>query len=505
MADATRQAGTKAPAVENNDKKTVSVEGMIGISSKFAILNRLITRDLNNNTTAPTFSLFSKDDITTYLSNPYTYEKQIRNAVTYIYGASSHFRRLIQYFTCLNDLSYVVAPYRVDPKSANVKTMNRNYRKVLNTLSSMNIKTQFPKILTVCLREDTYYGTMWVTNDSITIQQLPSDCCSISTIEGNVPNVTFDFSYFDSRQSLLEYYPAEFRTKYSVYQKNRTIRWIELDSPTSFAIKCNSDILDYSVPPFAGILREIYEIEDYKQLKLTKSALENYAMVFMTLGIDKDGNWQMDLDKAKEFWRNLDSVLPDEIGSVLTPMPINKISFEKSHTSNTNTVAEAEEELFSAAGVSSLLFNNDKASANALSLSIKADQAITYGIVKSIEDMVNRFIQSQAYGKNFKINFLDVSAFNRKEMGDMYLKAAQYGLPTVSMYAASQGLGQAELDSMNFLENDLLEIKKLFIPLQSSSTQSSKSESGGATDEGGAPPKDANDLTESGIQNREDA
>lgn len=505
MADATHQAGTKAQAVGSKETKTVSVDGMIGISSKFAILNRLITRDLNNNTTAPTFSLFSKDDITTYLSNPYTYEKQIRNAVTYIYGASSHFRRLIQYFSCLNDLSYVVAPYRVDPKSANVKSMNRNYRKVLNTLSSMNIKTQFPKILTVCLREDTYYGTMWVTNDSITIQQLPSDYCSISTIEGNVPNVTFDFSYFDSRQSLLDYYPSEFKTKYGIYQKNRTVRWIELDSPTSFAIKCNADILDYSVPPFAGILREIYEIEDYKQLKLTKSALENYAMVFMTLGIDKDGNWQMDLDKAKEFWRNLDSVLPDEIGSVLTPMPINKISFEKSHTSNTNTVAEAEEELFSAAGVSSLLFNNDKASANALALSIKADQAITYGIVKSIEDMVNRFIQSQSYGKNFRINFLDVSAFNRKEMGDMYLKAAQYGLPTVSMYAASQGLGQAELDSMNFLENDLLEIKKLFIPLQSSSTQSSTGKSGGATDEGGAPPKDADDLTESGIQNREDA
>lgn len=505
MADAAPQAGIKEPAVKSNEPKTVNVEGMIGISNKFAILNRLITRDLNNNTNAPTFSLFSKDDITTYLSNPYTYEKQIRSAVTYIYGASSHFRRLVQYFVCLNDLSYVVSPYRVDPKSANVKTMNRNYRKVLNTLSAMNIKTQFPKILTVCLREDTFYGTMWVTNDSITIQQLPSDYCSISTVEGNVPNVTFNFSYFDARQSLLNYYPAEFRTKYATYQKNRTVSWIELDSPTSFAIKCNSDILDYSIPPFAGILREIYEIEDYKQLRLSKTALENYAMVFMTLGIDKDGNWQMDLEKAKEFWRNLDSVLPDEIGSVLSPMPINKISFEKSHTANTNTVADAEEELFSAAGVSSLLFNNPKASANALELSIKADQAITYGIVKSIEDMVNRFIQSQGYGKNFKVNFLDVSAFNRKEMGDMYLKAAQYGLPTVCMYAASQGLSQAELDSMNFLENDLLEIKKLFIPLQSSATQSSKGESKGATDEGGAPPKDANELTESGLQNREDA
>ena len=512
MADATRRAGTKAPAKESKETKpkepkVVSVDGMIGISSKFALINKLITRDLNNNTTAPTFSLFSKDDITTYLSNPYTYEKQLRNAVTYIYGASSHFRRLVQYFAGLTDLAYVVSPYRIDPKSANVKSVNRNYRKVLNVLSAMNAKTQFPKIITVCLREDTFYGTLWVTNDSITIQQLPSDYCSISTIEGNVPNVTFDFAYFDSHQSLLDYYPAEFRTKYAIYQKQRTNRWIELDSPTSFAIKCNNDILDYAIPPFAGILREIYEIEDYKQLKLTKASLENYAMVFMTLGIDKEGNWQMDLDKAKEFWRNLDAVLPEEIGSVLTPMPINKISFEKSNTASTNTVAEAEEELFSAAGVSSLLFNNDKASANALLLSIKADQAITYGIVKSIEDMVNRFIQSQSYGKNFKVNFLDVSPYNRKEVGDMYLKAAQYGLPTVSMYAASQGLGQAELDSMNFLENEVLEIKKLFVPLQSSSTQSgtASTESGGATDEGGAPPKDANDLTESGLQNREDA
>lgn len=502
MADVSRQVGTKVSTEESKGTNPVSFDGMISVSSRFAVLNRLITRDLNNNTTAPTFSLFSKDEITTYLSNPYTYEKQLRDAVTYIYGASSHFRRLVQYFTCLNDLSYVVVPYRVDPKTANLKSMNRNYRKVLNSLSSMNIKTQFADILTVCLREDVFYGTMWVTTDSITIQRLPSDYCSISTVEGNVPNVTFDFSYFDSRQSLLDYYPSEFQSKYKVYQKNRTVRWIELDSPTSFAIKCNRDILDYAIPPFAGLLREIYEIEDYKQLKITKAALENYAMVFMTLGVDKDGNWQMDLDKAKEFWRNLDAVLPDEIGSVLTPMPIDKISFEKSHTANTNTVAEAEEELFSAAGVSSLLFNNDKASANALELSIKADQAITFGIVKSIENMVNRFIQSQSYGKNFRVNFLDVSAYNRKEVGDMYLKAAQYGLPTVCMYAASQGLSQAELDSMNFLENDLLEIKRLFIPLQSSSTQSG---TGGATEEGGAPPKEAGELTESGLQKREDA
>lgn len=476
--------------------------GYIGISGKFALLNHLITRDLNNDTSKPTFSLYSKSDIQTYLSNPYTYEKQLRRAVTYIYGASSHFRRLIQYFAGLNDCSYVVEPYRVDPKKANIKTMNNNYRKVLNMLSSMNMKTQLPKILTVCLREDVFYGTLWVTNDNITIQQLPSDYCAISAVEGNVLNVSFDFSYFDSHQEFLNYYPTEFSTKYKIYQKNRTTRWIELDSPTSFAVKCNTDILAYPIPPFAGILREIYDIEDYKQLKVTRTALENYAMLVMSLPMDDDGRWLIDFDKAKDFWRNLDAVLPPEIGSILTPMPITKIGFEKANTKDTDTIAEAEQHLFTASGVQSALFNNDKASANALLLSIKADQAITYGIVKSVEDAVNRFVQAQSYGKNFKVNFLDISRFNRKDAGDAYLKAATYGFPTLSYYCASQGIGQAELDSMSFLETRVLGLQDMFKPVQSSS-QMSSDDSKGSTDEGGAPTKDIGDLSDKREENQE--
>lgn len=269
-----------------------------GISDRFAIINRLITRDLNNNPSQPTFYLYKKDDITTYLANPAQNEQYLRNAVTYIYGASSHFRRLIQYFVGLSDLSYVVTPYRMDPTTVNIRIASKNYRKTSNAVAAFNVKSQFPKILTVCLREDVFYGTMHVSADSIIIQQLPSDYCRITTVENNVPNVTFNFSYFDSRQDLLPFYPEEFTVKYRQYEKKKTTRWIELDAPTSFAVKCNSDILDYATPPFAGLLREIYDIEDYKGLKLTKTALENYALVYMTLGIDDEGNWQMDLDKA---------------------------------------------------------------------------------------------------------------------------------------------------------------------------------------------------------------
>ena len=479
---------------------TFDTGGMIRLPQRFAALNKIIMRDLNGTNTSPTFYKYTKDQINTYLQNPYTNKKSLRDAAIYIYNASSHFRRLIQYFVSLSDLAYVLSPFRIDTSKANAKTLASQYRRTLNLLSAMDVKNQFPKILTVCLREDVFYGTMWVTSDSITIQQLPSDYCDIAVIEGNVFNVSFDFSYFDSNSAYLPLYPAEFTTKYNQYQSNRSgMRWQELDSPTSFAIKCNVDIPNYPVPPFVGIFRDIYDLEDYRSLKLTKTELENYAMLVMSLGVDDEGDWVLDYNKAKEFYQNLDAVLPEEVGSVLSPMPIEKISFERTHVGDTDSIAEAEQNLYTSAGVSSLLFNNERASGNALALSIKADQAITYGIVKSIEAMVNRFIQSYSYGKNFKVTFLDCSPFNRAEMGEQYLKACQFGLPMVSYYCASQGMGQDEMDCMAFLENDVLGLKERLIPLQSSSTQSGDS----GSNDGGRPEEDVEDLSDAGEASRE--
>lgn len=488
--------------------------------AKFAALNKLVRKDMNDyfnriNGNHHYFD-FSRKDVIKYIADPCHHEKELRDAMITAYAASTHFRRLIQYFVGLTDWAYVVQPYKIDPKKSNARTTNINYRRVLNVLSSMNIPTQFPNILTTCLREDVYYGTMWITNDDITIQQLPSDYCTIATIEGGVPNVTFDFSYFDTRQNLLNFFPQEFRTKYDIYKQSTTVkakrrnnssisastvlRWQELDSPTSFAVKCNTDILDYAVPPFIGLLRDLYDIEDFKDMSLTKEQMQNYALLAMTLPTNSDGSWGIDLKKAYGFWGNLNDVLPESVGSVLTPMPINKISFERERTGDSDTVAKAEQNLFTEAGVSSLLFNNERASANALSLSIKADQAITYKIVKSIGDVVNRYIHSLSYGKNFIVNFLDVSRFNRKEVGDSYLKAASYGFPTLSAYAASQGIGQAELDSMNFLEKDVLGLNSSFVPLQNSSTisasESTSISQNGTLGDPGAPSKDIGELSD---------
>lgn len=493
------------------DKNGNLLPGFFSMPSIFSMVhNRMILNDLRDSRYPSIFTIHRKEDVARYLTNPAKYEKQLRHAIMYIYSASSHFRRLIQYFVGLTDISYIIAPsnkfdiQRIDQQRVSRKAMLSSYRKVLKTLSAMGLDTQIPKILTVCFREDVFYGTLWVTDNDIAIIQLPSRHCRISSIENNVFNVEFNFAYFLDREYLLDSYPQEFRTKYEQYKKDRMKhRWIELDSPNSFAVKCNADITKYALPPFVGILRDIYELEDYKQLKLAQAALENYAMIAMKLPMDDQGGWLLDYDKAKDFWSNLSDVLPPEIGSVLSPMELQKISFERANQGDDKTITNAEQNIFSAAGVSSLLFNNSKASANALLLSIKADQAITFGLMKSIGAVINRFLQAQSYGKYYKITFLDVSSYNRKEAGDAYLKAASYGMPTLSAYAATQGVSQGDFEAMLYLETELLKLQDRLKPVVNSA-QVSTSESNGATDEGGAPKKDIGELTDSGEQTAED-
>ena len=145
----------------------------------------------------PRFYKYNREQIVRYITNPYQYQKELRNAITYIYGASAHFARLIQYFTSLTSLKFVVSPYKIDVTKVNKKTLRNNYHRVLNLLSSANLDTELKKIVKHCFKYDVFYGTIWQTSDNLSIQQLPTDYCAITTMEGNVFNVTFNFSYFD--------------------------------------------------------------------------------------------------------------------------------------------------------------------------------------------------------------------------------------------------------------------------------------------------------------------
>ena len=82
---------------------------------------------------------------------------------------------------------------------------------------------------------------------------------------------------------------------------------------------------------------------------------------------------------------------------------------------------------------------------------------------------------------------------------DSLLKACTYGVPIKNELIACFGYTPAQAYGTSVLE-DCLDIVNSWKPLQSSNTQSGNTDS---TDEGGRPKVDDNDLSDAGVQTRE--
>lgn len=453
--------------------KTFDVRGMSSPKQHAwaSTLAKIIYRDLNDSTKAESFTKYTKEQIATFIKDPVSNEQQLRDAVKMLYNISPHFWRLVQYMAQLCDLSYVISQNTFDG-SGDDDSLDK-FQRTAVFLAGSDIAAQSERILTTCFREDVCYCTAWVTREGMSFQILDPNYCKIASYEKNCWNVAYDFSYFDMYSDELELFPKEFQSKYAEYQRDTNNKWIELDSPNSFAIKANDD-LTYVLPPFVGILRAIYDIEDYKDLSLTSAEKEIYSLLVMKLGLNKNGEWLMDFNKAKEFWMNLDAVLPTNFGSVLSPMDIDKITFEPTAAAQRDKVVESEQHLWDAAGVSSLIFSGSSTSSRALEISGMADESLTWGIVQRIGIAINRILKKQSFAKNYCLVFLPCGRYTRDRYQDSLKSVLQYGLPVVTPLLATMGFEPLYAVGLNHIENNVLKLNERLIPLQSSNTISSK-------------------------------
>jgi hypothetical protein len=337
----------------------------------------------------------------------------------------------------------------------------------------MNIQHEFRKVMTVVFREDIFYGYEHETKDSYFIQPLNADYCKISSIEDGCYNFAFDFSYFTgSNESKVDMFPSEFKKKYNIYKKDRNKQWQELDPNKTICIKMNEDV-DFPLIPFMGVFESLYDIEDFKALEKAKSEIGNYKMLALRIPLDDEGNFKLDGEVAKEYYRLAASVLPANIGLILTPMEITDHSFEKDKV-DSDEVAKAERDYWSGAGVSQLLFNSEKSSSATIGNSIKSDEDIVFRVIRSLERWLNRKIKYMKYTHQFRVKLLDVTKYNQQEVFENLLKAAQYGAPTKTAMIASLGYSPLDVINMSILENDILDYKDAFIPLSSSHTMTSE-------------------------------
>ena len=132
-----------------------------------------------------------------------------------------------------------------------------------------------------------------------------------------------------------------------------------------------------------------------------------------------------------------------------------------------------------------------------MKLAIENDASIIYRVYRQLERHMNRFIKLRKFNRKlykFAFRIQDSTVYNRDSVSEMYLKAAEHGLPFKMDYAVSLGISQNRMMGNLFSENSALELHNLLIPLPTSYTMSA--------DEVGRPTNKSSgkELTESGEQ-----
>jgi hypothetical protein len=478
---------------------------------QFAQLERLKLIDLDlypYRTQEKIIGKYTRDQLKKALDAPELEpnQKQLRNISKFLYNASSHYKRLILHFSTILTLDHYLEPYGItDPEKINAKKLKKSYFDNLRIIENMNIKHEFSKILHSVIKEGVFFGYIHQSKDSFFIQQLDSDFCKITFVEDGLYGFAFNFSYFFTYPERINMFPDEFKKIYKEKYEGKSKRkgngyfWEDLSSDNTICIKFDETSW-YPIPPFIGVFESLLDISDFKELQKAKEVIDNYKLITMKIPLNEKSGQQDDYlvsgDHALLFQRNVESVVPDQIGVATVPLEVDVIDFERDKVDK-NRVADFTSQYFSEAGVSKVLFSSDANGSIGVNYSIMTDENIAFTLLRQIERWINRFLKGVKSGYQFRAVFPDVTRFNQKDLIATTLKNTQFGLPEKSKLLAVSSSSPSASSIMTMFENDILELNTKFVPLVSSHTQSAD---GG---ESGAPKKSVGDLTDSGTKTRD--
>jgi hypothetical protein len=376
----------------------------------------------------------------------------------------------------------------------------KSHTKALDWLSKFDIKYEFSNIMKTLILEDTGFYYIRQNSDKVTLQRMPSDYCKIVDKTDLGYQYAFNMVYFMRPGVQLEAFAPEFQEYYNEFESGDMsvpFYWKDLPPEKAFVFKWDENFAGI-IPVMIGLYLDTVEIEEFKQMFKSKTAMENWKILFQRIPMKQGdkanvNDFLIDPTIAGEFQKLIKQALPNGTSVISSPMEINAINFEQSRNPN-NLVGFAEQNFYGSAGVSPLLFGNATSSSAGLNQSIQVDENFVTGMYYQFARFVNFFLSKTTGKYRFVVDFLNSTKFNKQTQFDNSMKAAPFGFP-VAMVAHAMDLKPGYLNNLTALEN-MTGIKDEMKPLSSSHTTS-------GSDNGGRPQKSEDQLDSSGVQTRD--
>lgn len=437
------------------------------------------------------------------------------------------YSRLCRYMAYLFRYDWVVTPVVYDNKVKNEKVQEGWYKASI-LLDNSALKKNFGEIALKVIKDGSYYGYKLEQNAKVVLQDLPVDYCRSRYELNGIPIVEFNVKYFDDafkdvdyRLRVLKMFPKEFQKGYVAFKQGKLPKdfqgdeggWIPLEAGK--AVKFNLSSSDR--PIFVSIIPALLDLEDAQDLDKKKMQQQIMKVIIQKMPIDKNGDLIFDVDEAQQLHANAVGMLGNAIGvDVLTTFADVDVAdlSDKGNVSSVDQLEKVERTVYNEAGVSQMQFNTD--GNLALEKSILNDEATMNNLLLQFEEYGQGLLTP--YNKNpkklkYMFSMLPTTIYNYKDLSKTYKEQTMIGfsklLPQVAL-----GQSQSMVMANAYFENEIMELDKLFIPPQMSSTMSGKNDEGGSNksgqktklpseNPGGRPEKPDDEKSTKTIQNKE--
>lgn len=437
---------------------------------------------------------YKTEDIHRWLQNPVQNEERLRTLSNYLYNTNALYKWVINTIALMPKYNWTLTQNSLTSKKSKSQRKN-TYYEALEYVDKLNLPHELIKVFLIMLKEDWYYGYEIESDDAYFILHLDANYCKPSSrnLDGTY-NYKFNFSYFNDKEEMLATYPTEFKFKYEQYKSTRD-SWIELDANKTICLKFN-DEFEYAMPYYATLFTALADLDYYQEIKKDRAALENTLLIHQYVPIDENdyNKFAIGADLIKFYHQMAEQATEDNVSVITSPMKVEAVKTERSN-SGTDYVEDALRDFYTSSGLPQHLSNSANNTAIGLDKAIVVNEQLVFRFYRQIERIVTRKLRHKFPTIKFKFKLLDTTSFNQSKVVDTLLTLAQNGGTKLDVFSAS-GKSPYEFFNDIEMENNVFDLVEQLKPLKTSHTQS-------GNDEGGRPPKDSGDLSESGQKTRD--
>lgn len=410
------------------------------------------------------------------------------------------YKRIILHYATLLTYSGLLIPNPAVGKQLSTPHISKRYYSALEFVDKMNLPEIMTRMSIRVLIDGSYYGIIQtLTKDKFNMFDLPTPYCRSRFIDINGDDIIeFNVTYFNTiidktaREETLSSYPKVISNYYKSYSKGKqSTPWVKI--PTEIGVYFS---LFGNVPPFLQVIPATIRYDKAIERRENAELEEVKKIIVQKIPHLADGQLLFEPEEAVEIHQGTVGMMKGNknVSVLTTYADIDSIVSKTSAENDASTLDKMMQNVYADAGVSSQIFA--PLGVQAIMLSIINDMTFMMVLANKYARFVTKVVNHLFSNANisFKYTILALSLFNKSDFIADSLKLAQSGYSYL-LPAVAAGLSQREIVNIKDLENDVLELRDKFIPLQTSYTESSG--------EVGAPEKPLEKKAEKTIKNED--